>query len=255
MTTKVLAILQARMSSRRLPGKVLKPIMGEPMLARQIERLRRAKTIDRLVVATSNDPGDDAIAALCAKLGVDCFRGSLDNVLDRFCKAAELYQPEQVVRLTGDCPLADPKVIDAVVRFHLDGGYDYSSNTLHPTFPDGLDVEICRTACLAEAGREAGSPFQREHVTPFLYQQPGRYRLGDFRRSPDLSALRWTVDNAEDFDLVCRIYAALYPSRPDFALDDIRVLFENNPDLVKINAGYRRNEGSAEPSAKDPRGS
>ena len=255
MTTKVLAILQARMSSRRLPGKVLKPIMGEPMLARQIERLRRAKTIDRLVVATSNDPSDDAIAALCAKLGADCFRGSLDNVLDRFCKAAELYQPEQVVRLTGDCPLADPEVIDAVVRFHLDGGYDYSSNTLHPTFPDGLDVEICRTACLAEAGREAGSPFQREHVTPFLYQQPGRYRLGDFRRSPDLSALRWTVDNAEDFDLVCRIYAALYPSRPDFALDDIRVLFENNPDLVKINAGYRRNEGSAEPSAKDPRGS
>jgi spore coat polysaccharide biosynthesis protein SpsF len=241
------------MSSSRLPGKVLMPILGEPMLARQIERLRRATTIDRLVVATSTEHSDDPIAALCARLGVDCFRGSLDDVLDRFCKAAERYMPEQVARLTGDCPLADPAVIDAVARFHLAGGYDYSSNTLHPTFPDGLDVEICRYACLVEAGREATSRFQSEHVTPFLYQQPQRYRLGDFRCSSDLSALRWTVDNAEDFELVCRIYAALYPSNPHFALDDIVALFENNPDLAAINAGHRRNEGSLEPPVPKPR--
>lgn len=247
MTAKILAILQARMGSSRLPGKVLKPILGESMLARQIERVRRAATIDRLVVATSTDRSDDPIAALCARLGIDCFRGSLDDVLDRFCRAAERYSPEQVVRLTGDCPLIDPNVIDAVARFHLAGGYDYSSNTLHPTFPDGLDVEIFRYACLAEAGREATSPFEREHVTPFLHQQPARYRLGDFRRSPDLSALRWTVDNPEDYELVCRVYAALYPSNPNFALDDIVALFENSPDLAKINARYRRNEGSAEP--------
>ena len=247
MTAKILAILQARMSSRRLPGKVLKPILGEPMLARQIERIRRAKTIDRLVVATSNDRSDDPIADLCARFGVDCFRGSLADVLDRFCMAANRYSPEQVVRLTGDCPLIDSAVIDAVVRFHLAGGYDYSSNTIHPTFPDGLDVEICRYACLVEAGSEATTPFQREHVTPFFYRQPGRYRLGDFRRSPDLSGLRWTVDNPEDYEVVCRVYAALYPSNPNFALDDILALFENNPDLAKINAGYRRNEGSIEP--------
>jgi spore coat polysaccharide biosynthesis protein SpsF len=151
--------------------------------------------------------------------------------------------PEQVARLTGDCPLADPAVIDAVARFHLAGGYDYSSNTLHPTFPDGLDVEICRYAALIEAGSEAKSAFQREHVTPFFYQHPERYRLGDFRHSADLSALRWTVDVAEDFELVRRIYAALYPSNPHFALDDILALFENNPDLAAINAGHRRNEG------------
>jgi spore coat polysaccharide biosynthesis protein SpsF len=253
MTTKILAILQARMSSSRLPGKVLKPILGEPMLARQIERLRRATTIDRLMVATSNDRSDDPIAALCAGLGIDCFRGSLDDVLDRFCQAAEQHQPEQVVRLTGDCPLADPAVIDAVVRFHLAGGYDYSSNTLHPTFPDGLDVEILRYAVLAEAGREATSAFQREHVTPFIHQQPKRYRLGDVRRSPDLSALRWTVDTAEDFELVSRIYAALYPTKPNFALDDIIALFKSSPDLAKINAAYRRNEGAVEPPAPKPR--
>lgn len=241
------------MGSTRLPGKVLKPILGEPMLARQIERIRRAATIDRLVVATSTDRSDDPVAALCVKLGVDCFRGSLADVLDRFCKAAERYRPEQVVRLTGDCPLADPGVIDAVVRFHLTGGYDYSSNTIYPTFPDGLDVEIFRYACLSEAGREATSPFEREHVTPFLHRQPARYQLGDFRYSSDLSALRWTVDNPQDFELVCRIYATLYPSNPNFALDDVLALFENNPDLAKINAGYWRNEGSTEPPSPNPR--
>lgn len=241
---KVLGILQARISSTRLPGKVLKPILGEPMLVRQIERVRRAATIDRLVVATSTDTGDDSLAALCARIGVDCVRGSLDDVLDRFCQAAQRHPAEHLVRLTGDCPLADPEVIDAVVRFHIDGGYDYSSNTLHPSFPDGLDVEVCRAAVLAEAGREARSAFEREHVTPFIYRRPERYRLGDFRRSPDLSALRWTVDNPEDFELVRRIYEALYPSKPNFALDDILVLFEKHPELAKINAVYRRNEGS-----------
>lgn len=235
------------MSSTRLPGKALKPVLGEPTLARQIERVRRATTIDRLVVATSMDTSDDPLAALCARVGVDCFRGSLDDVLDRFCKAAERYPSEHIVRLTGDCPLADPGVIDAVARFHGAGGYDYSSNTLHPTFPDGLDVEICRAAVLAEAGREARSAFEREHVTPFIYRRPERYRLGDFRRSPDLSALRWTVDNPEDFELVRRIYEALYPSKPNFALDDILALFEKEPGLALINARYRRNEGAVEP--------
>ncbi len=254
MTTKILAILQARMGSTRLPGKVLKPILGEPMLARQIERIRRAATIDRLVVATSTDRSDDPVAALCAQLGVDCFRGSLADVLDRFCKAAERYRPEQVVRLTGDCPLIDPGVIDAVVRFHLAGGYDYSSNTIHPTFPDGLDVEIF-PLCLPRPKPAARlrRPFSANTSRLSSTGSPQRYRLGDFRYSPDLSALRWTVDNPEDFELVCRIYAALYPSNPNFALDDILALFENNPDLAKINAGYWRNEGSIEPPSPNPR--
>lgn len=251
--TETIAILQARTGSTRLPGKVLKPILGEPMLARQIERVRRATTIERLVIATSSDASDDPLAALCSRLGVDCARGSLDDVLDRFCQAAQRYPSEHIVRLTGDCPLADPGVIDTVVRFHIAGGYDYSSNTLHPTFPDGLDVEVIRAAVLAEAGREATSPFEREHVTPFIYRRPERYRLGDFRRLPDLSALRWTVDNADDFEVVRRIYEALYPAKPNFALDDILALFEKEPGLALINARYRRNEGAVELPANPPR--
>ena len=242
--TETIAILQARMSSTRLPAKVLKPILGKPMLARQIERIRRAQTIERLVVATSDQPDDDAIAALCRQVDVGCFRGSRDDVLARFVGTAERYPAAQIVRLTGDCPLVDPAVIDAVVTFHRDGGFDYSSNTLHPTFPDGLDVEVMRSAALSAAGREARDPFEREHVTPFLYRHPERFRLGDFRRSPDLSALRWTVDQAEDYDMVCAVYAGLYPVKPDFALDDILALFEKRPELAKINAIYRRNEGS-----------
>jgi len=244
------AILQARMGSSRLPGKVLMPILGEPMLARQIERVRRARSLARLVVATGDQADDDPIAALCARLGVDCFRGSRDDVLDRFCKAAERYPSDHVVRLTGDCPLADPAAIDAAVAFHRAGGFDYSSNTLHPTFPDGLDVEVVRSAALAAAGHEARDPFEREHVTPFLYRRPERYRLGDFRRTPDLSALRWTVDHPEDFQLISQVYAALYPAKPDFALDDVLALFEKRPELARINARYRRNEGAA---VKPPR--
>lgn len=247
----VLAILQARMSSTRLPGKVLKPILGQPMLARHIERIRRAATIDGIVVATSTDASDDPIDRLCAQLSIACFRGSLNDVLDRFCKAAEHHPSKHVVRLTGDCPLADPSVIDAVVRFHLDGAYDYSSNTLHPTFPDGLDVEVCRAAVLAETGREADTAYEREHVTPFIYRRPERYRLGDFRRSPDLSALRWTVDNPEDFEFVRRVYEALYPIKANFALDDILTLLENEPGLATINTRYGRNERSLAPSPKD----
>lgn len=248
----VVAILQARMSSTRLPGKVLKPILGQPMLARQIERIRRAATVQGLVVATSTDKSDDPIARLCTALSVDCFRGSLDDVLDRFRKAAALRPSEHIARLTGDCPLADPAVIDAVVRFHLEGGYDYSSNTLHPTLPDGLDVEVCRAAVLAAAAREADTPFEREHVMPFIYRRPERYRLGDFRRSPDLSGARWTVDHPEDFELVRRIYEALYPANPNFALDDILALFEREPDLALVNARYTRNENALAPLAQAP---
>src|SRR5450759_1196124 len=140
----ILGVVQARVSYTRLPGKVLQPILGEPMLARQLERVRRAQRLDAVVVATSADASDDPLEELCAATGVDCFRGSLDDVLDRFHAVAESYRAEHVVRLTGDCPLMDAAVIDAVVELHLSGRYDYSSNVLPPTFPDGLDVEVVR---------------------------------------------------------------------------------------------------------------
>ncbi len=239
----IIAILQARVSSTRLPGKVLKPILGRPMLLRQIERIRRTRRIDRLVVATSSEPADDAIETLCAGNAVDCFRGSLDDVLDRFYRAAGRYGPEHVVRLTGDCPLTDPAIIDAVIEFYLSGNLDYASNTVSPTFPDGLDVEVFRFDCLAQAWREAVLPSQREHVTPFLHQQPERFKIGNLVHAEDLSVLRWTVDEPEDFEFARSVYEKLYPVKPDFAMEDILALLEKYPNLRSINSAFERNEG------------
>ena len=241
--TKILGILQARTSSTRLPGKVLKPILGRPMLLHQLDRVRRARSLDALVVATSSDPSDDPIAELCAAAGVHCFRGSLDDVLDRFYQAALEFQPEHIVRLTGDCPLADPGVIDGLVEFYLAGSFDHAGNAVEPRFPDGLDAEILRFSALESAWREASLPSQREHVTPFVFQQPDRFRIGSYRNDVDLSHLRWTVDEPADFDLVERIYTALYPSKPDFTTADILDLLRQQPDLMLLNKGFRRNEG------------
>lgn len=239
----ILTLLQARISSSRLPGKVLKPILGEPMLFRQIERIRRARAFDKLLLATSGDSSDDPLAAMCASHGVACFRGSLHDVLDRFYSAARQQMPQHVVRLTGDCPLADPELIDKVIAFHLDGDFDYSSNTLEPTFPDGLDVEVFRFSCLETAWKVATLPSQREHVTPFMHQQPDLFRLGSFKQVKDLSGLRWTVDEPEDFELVKRIYEELYPVRQDFTTSDILALLEKKRTFTAINAGYMRNVG------------
>jgi spore coat polysaccharide biosynthesis protein SpsF len=233
-----LAILQARMSSRRLPGKVLADVLGQPMLARQIERVRRARRIARLVVATSEQLSDDPIAALCAALGVACFRGSLDDVLGRFHAAAcaQSTRPEHVVRLTGDCPLGDPVLIDEVIALHLASGADYTSNALERRFPDGLDVEVMRFAALEVAAREARSPAQREHVTPFFYEQPERFRLASLRCERALGALRFTVDEPADLRFVQRVYATLYPENPAFGWRDVLVLVEQGGSLAEEGA-------------------
>ncbi len=243
MSLRVLAILQARMSSSRLPGKVLLPLLGEPMLVRQIERLRRARRIDRLIVATSSAPGDDPIAEQCAKLGVLCHRGSLDDVLDRFEQAAKPHAPQHVVRLTADCPLADPELIDELIARHLDSGADYTTNANPPSFPDGLDAEVIRYAVLHIAWREARRRSEREHVTLYVASQPERFVIETLRSETDLSALRWTVDEADDLELVERIYAALYPHNAAFTTQDVLHLLEEQPVLRTLNTSHRRNEG------------
>lgn len=239
----VLAILQARMSSSRLPGKVLLQVCGKPLLQHQIERVQRCASISRLVVATSTDTSDDPIEALARDIGVHVYRGSLDDVLDRFFQAALPHQPGWVVRLTGDCPLADPAVIDRVVRETCDGGLDYVSSALHPTFPDGLDAECLRHSVLEQAWRGARLPSEREHVTSFVYSRPERFRLGEIRNDMDLSALRWTVDEARDFVFVSQIYERLYHARPDFSMEDVLQLLDNEPWLSQLNGGILRNEG------------
>ena len=239
----ILGLLQARTSSSRLPGKVLLPLAGAPMLARQIERVRRARAIGRLVVATSLDPADDAIAEVAAQAGLGCFRGSLEDVLDRFYQAAREHRPGHVVRLTADCPLADWEVIDRAVGFALDGGHDYASNTLKPTWPDGLDVEVMTFAALEAAWREAKSPAEREHVTFHIYSHPERFRLGSLENDIDLSGMRWTVDEPSDLEFVRAVYDALYPDRPAFTTRDILQLLRERPELMEINQGIGRNEG------------
>lgn len=231
------------MSSTRLPGKVLKPLLGVPMLLRQVERLRCATTFDRLLVATSVDPSDDVLAELCARHDIQCFRGSLRDVLDRFYQAARPYNPRHVVRLTGDCPLIDPGVLDEVVRFYLAGGYDYASNAVEPTFPDGLDVEVFRFSCLESAWKEARLPSEREHVTLFIYKHPERFRVGHYKISTNLSHMRWTVDQPEDFEFVTRVFEALYPADPRFTMQDVLRYLEQHPEVAMVNAGTGRNEG------------
>lgn len=248
----IIAILQARLSSTRLPGKVLKPVLGQPMLARHIERIHRSRRIGQLVVATSTHSSDDPLALLCETLGVSCYRGSLEDVLDRFYQAARSFQPEHVVRLTGDCPLADPAVIDQCIDLHVAGGYDYTSNCHPPTYPDGLDVEVIRFPVLQAAWREATLASEREHVMPFVWRRPERFRLGNLLNpAGDLSHLRWTVDEPADFELVSRVYGALYPEAPTFAMGDILDLIRRQPELASINKQHDRNEGLAESLAKD----
>jgi spore coat polysaccharide biosynthesis protein SpsF len=247
----ILCILQARVGSSRLPGKVLMPILGVPMLLRQIERVRLSARIERLLVATSKDVSDNSIEVLCRDNLVQCFRGELDDVLDRFYQAARVHNPHHVVRLTGDCPLCDPVIIDRVVEFHLIGGFDYTSNTIRPTFPDGLDVEVFRFNCLQQAWQDAKLPSQREHVTSFIHQQPDRFTLGNFSCDADLSSLRWTVDEPLDFELVSRIYETLYPINPNFDMQAILDLLDRMPELKSLNTSYRRNEGYLKSLARD----
>jgi spore coat polysaccharide biosynthesis protein SpsF len=246
----VLAILQARVSSTRLPRKVLKPILGRPMLLHQLDRVRRARTLDALVVATSTDPGDDAIEELCATAGITCFRGSLEDVLDRFYRAALPYRPQYVVRLTGDCPLADPEVIDRVVKVCRAESLDYAG--AEPSFPDGLDVEVMRFSVLEEAWRHATRPSDREHVTQFINRQPDRFRIRGVANDVDLSHVRWTVDEPEDFELVTRIYEALYPANPAFTTRNILDLLARQPELATLNQGIVRNAGLAKSLEADP---
>ena len=221
----ILAVLQARMSSTRLPGKVLKPLLGRPMIERQIERLGLCRRVDRLVVATSDDPGDDELTACLVGLGVAVFRGPLDDVLGRFVGALDQFGPaRQVVRLTADCPLTDWRLIDRLIEMQVEFAWDYCANDLVRTWPQGLDAEIMTADALRTAAAEATDPGDREHVTPFIYNRRERFAIGSLTHDDDLSGHRWTVDTPDDFAFVERVYEALYSARPAFTTEDILAL-------------------------------
>ena len=245
------AILQARMSSNRLPNKVLLPIAGVPMLQRQIQRIQRAKQIERLTIATSRETSDDPIEALCKKLRINCYRGSLNDVLDRMYQAALQTSSSHVVRLTGDCPLVDPVLIDVHITRHLNNNNDYTSNTLEPTFPDGLDIEVIRFETLQLAWRESTTPSQREHVTPFIYGDPTRFQLENILSEKALNHLRWTVDEPEDLKFVRSVYDELHESNPNFTTTDVLNLLAAQPHLTKLNSHHTRNQGYLDSLAQE----
>ncbi|GAA0029535.1 glycosyltransferase family protein [Bradyrhizobium ottawaense] len=233
----ILAILQARMSSTRLPGKVLKSILGRPMLAWQIERILRSKTIDKLVVATSQESSDDAIESLCEASRVACYRGALHDVLARFHDAAKAFGPaEQVIRLTGDCPLIDWTIIDAAVELQGRAGSDLAGNVIERTYPDGLDVEVVSLSALHRAHREATDAGEREHVTQYIYRHPEAFQLAHLTQARDLAALRWTVDTAADFQMVEKVFTELADRDNDFLQQDVLDLLEDHPEIAAINA-------------------
>lgn len=237
----IVGVLQARMSSTRLPGKVLEPILNVPMIGRQVERLRRATAMDALVVATSTDPGDDALVEYVATLGVPVVRGSLDDVLARFVQAIDEHAIDTVVRLTADCPLASPAVIDAVIADFVSGGADYVSNTLTPTYPDGVDVEVLRADVLRWVAANSDDPHEHEHVTLGVYRRPERFAVRNVAGGEDLSDLRWTVDNPDDLAFVREVYARLYPANPAFELADVLALLEREPGLSRTSVDAVRN--------------
>ncbi len=241
---KILAFVQARMNSSRLPGKVLLDLCGKPMIFQQIGRLEKAKMIDGIIVLTSTSKLDRILYEECIERGIKCFKGSLDNVLSRFYCAYERYKPDHIVRITGDCPLLDWTVVDLVIEHHLTNNSDYTSNALTPTYADGLDVEVFTADCLKKMESKAVSDIEREHVTYYCYTHQNEFKLLNVVNPiGDESMFRWTVDSKEDFKFVSSIYSALYPRNSEFNSRDIVNYLEINPELKNINHSALRNEG------------
>jgi spore coat polysaccharide biosynthesis protein SpsF len=235
-------IVQARMGSTRLPGKVLMNVSGRPLLTHLVARLRRVPHIDGLVIATTSTPQDDVIEAFCNQHSLHCFRGSEEDVLSRYYEAAKSFGAEVVIRITADCPLMDPGVLSQAITCFRQNyeDLDYFSNTLRRTFPRGLDIEMMRFSVLEKAFFEAKTAYSREHVTPFIIHNAHQFRLGNFFSRRDLSKYRLTVDTKEDFELITKIITAFEPEKPDFTLDDMVTLLEKHPEWKGINAHVRQ---------------
>ncbi len=232
---KVVIIIQARMTSTRLPGKVLLPLAGRPMLQCLLERMQAVELAQAVVVATTTNVTDDPIAHLCSSLGAACFRGSELDVLSRYADAATAQKADVVVRVTSDCPLMDVALVDELIGTYLVGDCDYASNMIEPRYPYGMAVEVFSVAALAGAHAQAASPAEREHVTPYIYWHAERFRLKSVRSDVDLSHHRWTVDTLQDYQLVKLIYESLYPLKPKFDIADVLNLLALHPDWVHIN--------------------
>jgi spore coat polysaccharide biosynthesis protein SpsF len=257
MKPKVVAIIQGRMSSSRLPGKILVDIAGQPMLGRVFLRTARAANVTETIFATTTDPSDDPVAEYCDFSGIPFTRGSLYDVLDRYYQAARQTQADVIVRITADCPVIDPALIDDVVRVLLDDEYDFVCNRLpppwHRTYPIGLDIEACTFKNLEKAWKKAKEPQQREHAMPYFYEgvelskvsrqleegvSPRGFRVALLHHTSDFGDYRWTVDTPEDLEFIRQVYSR-FDGRDDFTWKEVLDLVHDEPELMKINAGVR----------------
>lgn len=236
---KVAAIIRARSGSTRLPGKILKLICGKQMLLHVVERISYSKNVDNIIVATTILPEDNHVESLCKENNISFYRGSSEDVLARYYEAAKKFKTDIIIRITSDCPLIDPiildKMIDEYIKANKTHKLDYLSNTIERTFPRGLDIEIFSFSVLEKSYHEATKQTEREHVTPYIYQHPELFVLKNFTNEKDMSFHRWTVDTKEDFQLIEMIYKELYIPNKIFLLNDVLQLFELKPELIKIN--------------------
>lgn len=245
------AIVQARMASSRLPGKVMREVMGKPLIAHMLERLKFSQKIEKIVVATSTDPSNDALCVFLQSQGVEVYRGSEEDVLDRFYQAAKLFGASTVVRLTADCPLIDYKIVDQVIEKYETGVFDHVVTAGdNPGYPDGLDVEAFSFVALETAWREADKASEREHVTPYI-KTSGRFRTDILRPERDHSAERWTVDNDEDLAVVTNILKELYRPGKYFGMKEVLDYQLRHPEAFEMNRHIQRNEGYAKSLARD----
>ncbi len=244
---KVGVIIQARMGSTRLPGKVMLPLIGEPVLYRIVERILDCKYVDEIVVATTKEIQDDPIVQLGQRMKVGVYRGSEDNILSRYYEAATEFKFDIVIRITSDCPLIDPQILDDMIKkFKKLNSHrrkcDYLSNVLIRTFPRGIDAEIFWYDILRKAFNEANKNYQREHVTPFIRENPKRFQLINYSNSKDQSQHRWCLDEKDDYNFISKIYEHLYPLNPKFRLNDVIEILNQRPDLITINAHIKQKE-------------
>ncbi len=238
----IVAIIQARLGSSRLPGKVLMPIIDRPMLWHIINRLKRSKSLNKIVIATTIAKEDNPVAEFCLQNNLDFYRGSEDNVLDRYYQAAKLYRAKIIVRITADCPLIDPEIVDKVVENYIGnaGRFDGSSNVLRRTYPLGLDTEVIPFSILEKLWKIADKGYHREHVTVYLYEHPELFKLSSVENSTDLSHLRWTVDEEADLRFIREIYQRLYQEGEIFLTEDILRILSEQPSLLEINKDVRQ---------------
>lgn len=242
----VIAIVQARMGSSRLPGKILMDFCGKPSLLQLHDRLKRSELIDKIVIATSAEEVNNPVRELCDEHNISCFSGSEDDVLDRFYHAAKANGAapgDTLIRITGDCPLIDFQLVDRVIECFQKSDVDYVCNSIIPTYPDGLDCEVFDFSSLETTFKEATLKSEREHVTLFIRNHPEKFIIKNYANEVDYSYMRWTLDQEEDYIFIKKIYDSLYPCNPAFVMTDIIKLLEKNPDLLKINNMYARNEG------------